>query len=232
MIVRPNGTNLDLITQPDHAQLAGDIMSHSLELQEEPRRRLILEAIRAHDNGWSEEDAAPSVHPETGHVMDFINAPLIVRQRVWPRGIRRLAEEPWVAALVAQHAITVYDRFRPLPDWQEFFRDIEIMREDLRRESGMPLAELLADYRFVRLGDLISLTFCTATSDELRYAGWSVRLEGNSVVVRPDPFGGKRIPVAIAAREIPGGSFESDTVLTNAWRNGTTITLRAEVRGA
>ena len=32
-----------------------------------------------------------------------------------------LTDAPWAAALVAHHAITVYDRFRADPAWDDFF---------------------------------------------------------------------------------------------------------------
>jgi Protein of unknown function (DUF3891) len=112
VIVRTVHDGLELITQPDHAHLAGAIMKRCVPLAARPRRDAILLAIREHDNGWIEEDAAPAVNTETGSIFDFVSAPLSVRHAVWPRGVRRLASTPWAAALVAQHAITVYDRFR------------------------------------------------------------------------------------------------------------------------
>jgi len=111
VIVRPGPGVLQLITQPDHAHLARRIMERSVPLAARPRRDQILHAIAEHDNGWAEEDAAPTVDPRTGSVVDFISAPLSVRHGVWPRAIARLTADPWAAALVAQHAITVLRPF-------------------------------------------------------------------------------------------------------------------------
>jgi len=110
VIVRRVHDAIQLITQPDHAHLARTIMEHCVPLAARRRRDAILHAIAEHDNGWAEEDAAPTVNPTTGTVVDFVSAPLSVRHAVWPRGIARLADDPWAAALVAQHALTVYDR--------------------------------------------------------------------------------------------------------------------------
>ena len=93
-----------------------------------------------------------------------------MRHGVWPRAIARLADDPWAAALVAQHAITVYDRFRSEAEWTPFFADMEAARDAMVRASGMPLDDLAADYPFVRLGDLISLVFCTGWTDAQRFA--------------------------------------------------------------
>src|SRR5207244_8609773 len=92
-------------------------------------------AIAEHDNGWAEADAAPTVNPENGRIADFVTAPLAVRHAVWPRGIAQLAEDPWAAALVAQHAITVYDRFRSGAAWASFFAELEAARGAMLRSE-------------------------------------------------------------------------------------------------
>src|SRR2546427_79192 len=144
---------VQLITQPDHAHLARTIMEHCVPLAARPRRAAVLHAIAEHDNGWAEEDAAPTVNPNTGTVVDFVSAPLSVRHAVWPRGIARLADDPWAAALVAQHAITVYDRFRPEAEWTSFFAEMEAARDAMLHTSGIPPGDLASDYVFVRVGD-------------------------------------------------------------------------------
>jgi hypothetical protein len=229
VIVRPVHDRVQLITQPDHAHLARRIMEHCVPLAARPRRDVILHAIAEHDNGWAEEDAAPTVNPETGNVVDFVSAPLSVRHAVWPRGIARLADDAWAAALVAHHALTVYDRFRSEAEWTPFFAEIEAMRDAMLRASGMPLHDLLADYTFVRLADLISLTFCTGWTDEQRFGDWTVELSGTRVVVTPDAFGGAEIPIAIETREIRHEPFRSDAELRRALSEAATATLRGEV---
>ena len=198
------------MTQSDHAHLARMIMEHCVPLAAWPRRDAILHAIHEHDNGWAEEDAAPTVDTGTGNVVDFVSAPLNVRHAVWPRGIARLADDPWAAALVAQHALTVYDRFRSEAEWTSFFAAMEAARSAMLRASGMPLRALVADYPFVRLADLISLTFCTGWTDEQRFADWTVQLSGTRVIVTPDVFGGRKIPIEITAREMRNQPFRSD----------------------
>jgi hypothetical protein len=228
MIVRPAPGVVHLITQPDHARLARRIMERCAPLAGHPRRDSILHAIAEHDNGWTEEDAEPAVDPATGCVADFIKAPVGVRQRVWPRGVARLAE-PWPAALVAHHAVTVYDRFRQDPEWTSFFARMEADRDARVRQSGLLPGDLLADYPFVRLGDLVSLAFCTGLTDEQRFGPWTVRLAGSRVTVTPSPFAGSTIDVEIAAREIPTGSFQSDAELRAAVLQASPRMLRGQV---
>lgn len=232
MIVRVLGDRIQLITQPDHAHLARRVMEHCIPLGIESRRDAILHAIAEHDNGWTEEDAAPRVDPLTGQVFDFVSAPASVRQTVWPRGVARLAGDPWAAALVAQHAITVHDRFRSEGEWAAFFAEMAVARDAMLRSSGLPLDDLLADYAFVRLADLISLTFCAGWTDAQRFSDWTVQRFGARVVVTPDAFGGTGIPIEIDAREMPNQPFRSDAELRDALSQANVTTLRGTVTPA
>lgn len=231
MIVRPIRDTIQLITQPDHAHLARAIMDHCIPLAVQPRRDAILHAIAEHDNGWAEEDAAPTVNPRSGNVADFVSVPLSTRHAVWPRAVARLAHDPWAAALVAQHALTVYERFRSEAGWTPFFGEMEAARGAILGASDMPLDDLVADYPFVRLADLISLAFCTGSTDEQRFGDWTVQLSGSRVVVSPDPFGGAEIPMEIEAKVIRNQPFRSDAELRDALSEASTTTLRGEVAG-
>jgi uncharacterized protein DUF3891 len=231
VIVRTTEDRIQLITQPDHAHLAGRVMEHCVPLASRPRRDAILHAVAEHDNGWTEGDAAPSVNPATGQIFDFISAPIAVRQGVWPRGVARLAGDPWAAALVAQHAIVIYDRFHADPNWTPFFAGMERLRGEMLDASGLPLDELLSDYPFVRLADLISLSFCTGLADELRVNDWRVRLADTRVITTPDVFGGAEIPIEIGMREIRNERYNSDAALRLAVSEAGWTTLRGMVTG-
>ena len=158
-----------------------------------------------------------------------ISVALSVRHAVWPRGIARLADDPWAAALVAQHALTVYDRFRGDSAWRSFFAGMEEARDASLRASGRSFDDLAADYPFLRLGDLISLAFCTGSADVQTFGEWTVRPSGTRVAVTPDPFGGATIPVAISARMIQQHSFGSDAELHDALRRASSTILRGDV---
>jgi hypothetical protein len=230
VIVRSASDTLVLITQPAHARLAGRIMEHCATLSRHPRRNAILYAIDVHDDGWAEEDAAPRVDRATGGIADFVTAAVEVRQAVWPRCIAGL-EEPWVAALVAQHAITVYDRFRSDSAWRDFFTGMVRTRDELVGASGMTIDELEADYPYLRLGDLISLTFCAGTRYEGPYAGWIVGGSGPSITVAPDPFAGAVIPIAIAAKSMADRRFASDQDVRDAYQSAAAVQLNGDVSG-
>ncbi len=206
-------------------------MERAVALAGHPRRETILHAIEHHDDGWAEFDAAPTVDSANGDVVDFVHVPATVRQAVLPRSAALLGDDPWAATLIIQHALTVYERFRPDAAWHTYFAEMTASRATLLETSRLPLDDLLADYAFLRLGDLISLSFCTGWPDEARFGEWSVRSDGSRVVVAPDIFGGATIPFEIAAKEISRRPFRSDTELRDALGSATTTSLRGEVSG-
>jgi hypothetical protein len=150
---------------------------------------------------------------------------------VWPRTVAELAGDPYAAALVAQHAITVYDRFRGDEEWDGFFASMEDTRAGLLTATGRSLDELIADYAFVRLGDLISLTFCVGWTEPQKYGEWAVRHYGERVVVSPDPFGGAELPISIDARVLRRTRFASDAELHETISRGATRALTGTISG-
>jgi Protein of unknown function (DUF3891) len=235
MIIRPGGTSQFLITQPDHAALAARIMQHwrADGLHESPRRSWIMLAIEEHDNGWREVDAAPIIDDATGRVCDFINAPGEIRRGVWPRAVERLAPTPYAAALVAHHAQHVYRRYRSNREWTPFFVRMEAARNQcLAQVASVSLEDLLRDYLFVRAGDLASLTFCNAwTDDQADAAGYAMHVEGERLVVTPDPFSGDHFSIGIQARELSDQSFASASDAARAYQAAPIVSIAGVVSG-
>ena len=235
MILRGTGRTRLCITQPDHAALAGRIMAawRADGFGESPRREVILLAVREHDNGWREADRAP-ILDAGGAVLDFINAPDDVKRAVWPRGSARLAHEPYAAALVAMHATHVLRRYRDHPAWRRFFDEMDQARARHLASAGESPATLARDYLFVRIGDLLSLTFCNGWTEEQRDdagSGYSARLEGDRLLVTPDPFGGNEVTLEVAARELPA-QFASQAEASSAFAAARPITLAGTATAA
>jgi len=178
-------------------------------LLESPRRDEILLAIAEHDNGWLEVDDTLRVDPATGAIQDFMTVPDDIKRGVWTRAIDRLSGAPYAAALVAQHAAYVYGRYRPNPAWAQFFVYMELARDGRLRAAAQSIDVLLGDYVFVRMGDLISLVFCTQTIMQAPEFGYTLRLDSENVVVRPDPFGGAPVPLSIDGRDVTATPFKS-----------------------
>ncbi len=236
MIVRAFEDQLLLITQSDHAALAAQIIAAWRRdgLPTAPRRESVLLATRDHDNGWEAEDRAPSIAPATGKILDFIDISPEVKRRVWPRAIDRLRHDPYAAALVAEHAITVYDRYRLDPSWLDWFGYMEaagasaldlaapLTRDDVRR-----------DYPFVRLGDLASLTFCNRWTADQQFGDYQMSLETDTrLIIDPDPFDGATLPLTIAGRHVSAKPFTSTDEASAAYAAAPMLTLHGTAVGA
>ncbi len=231
MIVRPAAGAQHLITQADHAALAGRIMAHWTSLATAERRDAILRATSAHDDGWREPDAAPTIDPATGAVLDFVGVPAAVKQGVWPRAVAGLADTPWAAALVAHHAISVYDRFRGDADWTPFFDRMERLRAEQMALVTGTMEMLIRDYVYVRLGDLASLAFCNAWSEPQVLGPWTIRLsDARHLLVEPNPFV-YDVPIEVDARALPPGPYAGDAALQAAWHAAPVFTITGVVVG-
>jgi hypothetical protein len=213
MIIRRTKSTLQLIMQPDHAALALRIMREwdSAHFPESPRKRSILSAIEHHDDGWTEADAALILDADSGRLLDFVEVSDAVKQQTSWLGIVDRESDPYAGALMAQHRLHVYRRHANATGWRDFFSTVTDARDRyLGAVGAIGLVQLLEDYRFVRAGDLASLAFCnnwSSTDDD--ECGYAMRLEGTSLLILPDPFGGRAVEIRIEAREIPNRRYRS-----------------------
>jgi len=236
MIVRRADSTALLITQPDHAALAARIMRRWTDhaLAHSSRRDEIIHAVEHHDDGWLEVDRAPIIDETTGELLDFITSPVAVRRGIWPRGVALLATTPYAAALVAQHAVHIYRRYRDDHAWATFFGEMESLRaHHLREAAPATLEMLLSDYRWLRTGDILSLAFCNAWSDvQHDERGGSAHLTDDRLVLTPDPFGGAEVALAVPAREMSAAPFASAAAATVAYARAPATILSGIAAGA
>jgi hypothetical protein len=233
MILRRNSSAWLCIQQIDHAAMAAEIMSHWAELRDHPRREAILFAVRHHDNGWVEEDARTHVDDD-GEPLDFISVPVPVKHRIWPRAVARFERErPYESALIAQHALTVHGQQRMDGQWRPFFDTMEGLRAHLLERCGPSAnAALDEDYRFVQMGDQLSLIFCNGwTAPFPRHGGRSL-LKGAVLETTPDPFNGAQVRMQVEARTIPARRYHSPADLRAALDEATPEMLTGIVQGA
>jgi hypothetical protein len=232
MIVRRDGSDWLLITQPDHSALAGRIMAawHADNFPDRPTRARVLRATGEHDIGWTPEDAAPRITVD-GNPADFMTVPTSVKQDVWPVALDQLApEDPYVAALVAQHAVTVYRRYASDPAWTGFFPPLERRRDDLF--AGGDFASFLQDYVIVGLGDLFSLIFCNGWQEPYLMESYQAILRDDRLTISPDPFAGATVPLDVAARRIPARPYASNQDLRDTLARAPTVRVSGLAIGA
>jgi hypothetical protein len=234
VIIRASADELLLIKQVDHAALAERLIAawRLGGFPRSPRHDEILFATRRHDDGWIDQDSAPLVDSETGDLLDYVHAPDDTRRGIWPRGVERLSAIPYVAALVAQHALHLFDKYRDDPGWQSFFDRMERLRAVHLAGSAPRTAEdLHADYFFVRMADLLSLQFCDDWREPQRYGDFESWWDGARLTITPDPFEGATVPMMVTARRLPRARFDARAA-ADAFAGAPLVTISGLAAGA
>lgn len=217
VIIRPQQDSLFFITQPDHAAAAADLVQHFEGFSTNPRRSEIHLAVREHDSGWHELDRDLVFDSTRGKAHDFMTVPEPLKQSVWSKAIELVAPtSPYAAALIAEHAVFVYSANRGKPEWDTFFGVMEARRAELLARAGVSLDILRADYPFLGIADLLSLSFCHCWETPKERFGHSVVCEGAAVTMTPSLLPATPVPVRVRARRIPDASFESHDALRAA----------------
>lgn len=215
MIVTQAEPRLRLITQPDHARLAAEILGlwHTDGLPGHPRRADLLFAVAEHDNGWRELDAAPYVDPGTGRPHSFLDLPDRLRIEVWTRGAERFASSrPYAGLLILEHARALHRERRGDPDWQSFFDRLDELADQLRDAPETARAPLEDDYRWLALADDVSLALCAGLEGRFDRHGLRGRLSATELRIDPFPLVGSttfRVP----CRYIPDRPYRGDADL-------------------
>jgi hypothetical protein len=162
-----------------------------------------------------------------------MTAPDPVKHVVWPRAVDRLADtSPYAAALVAQHAIFVYDSHRDEPAWAEFFRGLRARRDDLRARAGHTPEELDTDYPYLSIVDLLSLTFCNGWRDDHERFSIRTRCDEHGIVIAPSPFADDSVPLRVRGRRLADRRYASAADLRAAFEDAPMEILEGQTRGA
>jgi hypothetical protein len=237
MIVRerPDGS-LMLIAQTDHAKLSGQCAAHwgnGAFAQPRPNEAVVRAAM-FHDSGWYDYEASPTIAPETGKPLNFL-------QVAWGKPQRRAFEwaidwmtriDPYSGLLVSKHRTGLqrgrYDKVahpkffntQNLPDDNEDFlaRNEEAQAAQLRNYDE---AEFWTNYQLLQAFDLISLFLCNKdvvddyiepvpTSYDSRSPPAKLALntvEGNRIAIEPFPFDVNPLRVQLIRRELKRNAF-------------------------
>lgn len=185
MILRRYRGQLLVILQTDHARQCADFVRHwgdgACDVPA-PREALIL-AAAAHDNGWAEWEAAPSLDPATGQPWQFTALPADQHIALYRRGIARsAAHDAYGGLMVSMHGVGLYnDRYgtwprpvaRQLSAAQQslvaaYVREQEALQARLRDAAARDprYAPFVTDdaiwrnYKLLQVWDRLSLQFC------------------------------------------------------------------------
>lgn len=232
MLVTPRGDRRIVITQADHARLAASFLAlfRLPDLLANPRRPELLRAVAEHDNGWWESDSAPEVDPATGAPRDFRALDREARWAVWRRGVERFAgEAPYLAALVATHALRLHRDRAGDPAWWEFTAELAARRDELLELAGRSPVELAEDDTWLEVADGLSLAACLAepsfAGGSGRQARCTPRAEGNELAIAPFPLAGATW-FSVACRELPAAPAATPGELARRLATATWVELR------
>jgi hypothetical protein len=110
MIRRQDGDDFLLITQHDHAQVAGELAEHfgnEFFASPQPHQQAIL-GVALHDCGWPlHDDDAPTINPD-GLPLDVFETPREIGLKVWTASVERAAaKDPYAGLLVSLHVLSL-----------------------------------------------------------------------------------------------------------------------------
>ena len=247
MIVRDGpDQSLILICQTDHAKLSGQCAAHwgNATFARPKPYEAVVRAAMFHDSGWYDYEASPSIAPDTGRPLNFL-------QVTWGEPQRRAFEwaidwmrriDPYSGLLVSKHR-TGLQRGRygkvahptafttqNLPDDNEDFlaRNEAAQAQALRDYDA---DEFWTNYQLLQAFDFISLFLCNkdVIDDYIEpvptsYDGSSARVRltlktvgADRIKVDPFPFDVDPLPVELVRRRLDRGTFPDPASFREAY---------------
>lgn len=185
MIVRQFDGQLLIVTQPHHAELAGQLAARwGNDGFKEPEPSIpMIRAANEHDNGWREWDNRPTVDTSEGLPWSFATLSYVEHTKLYLRGILLAADEdPYEGLIVCMHGRGLYNqRYRTdlsmkrLPQGRaekiavsKFVKASELLQKKLRRRlaassqyrSQAGDRQIWANYFLLQAFDRIALHLC------------------------------------------------------------------------
>ena len=109
MIRRAEGSDFLLITQHDHALIAGELaeqFGNEYFAQPEPRASVLM-GVSMHDAGWPLHDDAPRLNKDS-YPLDVFESTQDVALKVWSASVERAAaKDPYAGLLVSLHVLSL-----------------------------------------------------------------------------------------------------------------------------
>jgi len=216
MIRRDAGDHFLLITQHDHALLAGQLARRigNERFATPSAREAVIDAIAQHDCGWPLHDDAPTLNKD-GLPLHVFESPVPLATRVWGASVTgAMARGDYQGLLVSLHVFglsAIYLAHAAEPSRPDVFemnkfqhRQIEIedtLRQRLGLNTQAPLHlglarpgtspaddQLLYNFRLLTLMDRISLALC---------CGKDLFPTVNDVYTRPPQPGDQPVPLSL-----------------------------------
>jgi hypothetical protein len=207
-----------LITQSDHAALAGEMASRISHAAFPLLDADVLQAIALHDYGWNEVDNVGSIKVGgRGRPLSFFEEAPSDIFRAWRGSIERAAEvAPIGGILVSEHFCRIAYDFAHAPSTPSevvqalttFLERERDHQEDLRDKQSLSSEEIRVLVDALQFCDLLSLYVCCGARESIefpqKFGGQTIRLRRNneSYLVEPALFGAG-VSLAIEAYKFP-----------------------------
>jgi hypothetical protein len=175
MLVRDAGDAWQIVLQPDHADLAGQLVAAwgAEGFMRPPRNEAAVLAATRHDDGWAIWDRRPRIDPDSGAPQNFPGVAVPAHLAFYRAGVEVVCDEdPYAGLLVSMHMSGLYRRrygVVPAREMQlseslraraDVFCDQEEERQQaLVEQLGVEEHERWHDYALLQVADLVSL-FC------------------------------------------------------------------------
>jgi hypothetical protein len=251
MIVREGADGeLILIAQTDHARVSGQCAAHwgnGAFARPEPNEAVVRAAM-FHDSGWYDYEASPTIAPDNGRPLNFMQVPWGKPQRqAFEWAIEWMTRvDPYSGLLLSKHrtglqrgrygkiAHPKFFNTQNLPEDNENFlaRNEEVQEAQLRNYDE---SEFWTNYQLLQAFDLISLFLCNKdTVDDYiepvptSYGEHSapVRLTlkslgPNRIEIDPFPFDANELRVQLIRRRLRSSTFANPGEFREAYFKAT-----------
>ncbi len=249
MIRREKNDGWILITQHDHAGLAGQVMEYwgNGEFAKPEPCDEVLFAVRSHDSGWREWDSLPKISPESGYPANFSEMNPLEQCEIWSRCYKPYSiTHTYASSLIALHFskfnqsnIRKHPDLEPLKSFQndimrfvEDKLDVEITNDSL---AEIP-AEVRTNLKLLQIGDIISLALCHGwrsieiTEAPFDYNGSETTIklksqDGFNYQIAPYPFCDLSLKFSIRGKKLDTKTFLDDQELREKLNNSNYETL-------
>jgi hypothetical protein len=215
MLVRDRDGSWQLVRQPDHADLSGQL-AQAWGGDAEPLRNrdsMVLAATR-HDDGWAVFDRRPAWDPDKQQPRSFLDVPVLSHLAFYRACIQVVTDEdPYAGLMVSMHGAGIYTgrygtqpslRLTFAPEEQvavdAFVAEQEATHGDRAAALGLGDDERWANYKLLQAFDRLSLALCLkewesseATADSL--APVPLDYAGTEVELRLEPLGPWRVRI-------------------------------------
>lgn len=241
MICRNADRSWLLLSQVEHARIAAEVAEvwGNAEVPPLPFADLLVSAIRHHDDGWADWEAAPTQDPATGGPRHFTEMPMPESTAIWTRSIEQaVRRQPLEAIWISKHFSSLAEQVRPsrraMLQEKKAIDTFLIAQKGLRskcRRAALPLfssipeleAGIETGWQWLKFFDLFSLWLCCAPPAEPH----TFPLPGEAsllatpqtaadIVLAPWPLRPKLLTLSLSARRIINRKYANLDELNDA----------------